>query len=125
MTPVPGEEVRWMEHRGVKILVVSYGRCRNAEQMLAVLAEQVAQVHAAGAKVRVLHDYREAFWGERFVEESKRLSKAARETAFERVALVGLVGVKKALFQSYRLFTGDHSSRAFDTLEAALDWLAS
>jgi len=125
VTPGPGDACRWMEHRGVRILVVSYGRCRTDEDMLAVLAQQVTQVQAAGAKVRALHDYRDAFWGERFMEESKRLSKAARETAFERVAVVGLVGVKKALFQSYRLFTGDNSTRTFDTVEAALDWLAS
>lgn len=125
MAPVLAEDCRWATHNGVRILVVSYGRCRTDEEMLAVLAEQVAQIHAAGTKVRVLHDYRNAFWGERFIEESKRLSKERRERAFERVALVGMVGIKKVLLQSYRLFTGDTSSRTFDTVDAALAWLAS
>jgi hypothetical protein len=93
--------------------------------MLQVLTEQVAWVRSESVKVRVLHDYRDAFWGERFVERSKNLSKERREQAFERVAVLGLTGIKKALFQTYRLFTGDQSSRIFETEEAALAWLAS
>lgn len=125
MAPVPVEDCRWVVHQGIRILHVSYHRCRTDDEMLQVLAEQVTQVKAAGGKVRVLHDYRNAFWGERFMEESKRLSRERRESVFERVAVVGLNGIKKALFHTYRIVSGDSTSRTFDTVEAALDWLAS
>jgi len=107
------------------LLIVTYSRCRTEEEMLAVLAEQVNQIASQGNKVRVLHDYRDAFLGEQFIELTKKLSKDRRERSLERVAVLGLTGIKKALYTSYRIASGDYSTRIFDTEEAALDWLAS
>lgn len=125
MGPVLTEDCRWVSHRDTRILIVSYGRCRSDGEMLSLLAEQVLQVRAEGTKVRVLHDYRNAFLGERFLEESKRLSRARRESTIDRAAVVGLRGIQKALFQTYRLFSGDATSRVFETPDEALEWLVS
>lgn len=116
---------RWLEHDGNRILHVSYGGCSTDQEMLKVLAEQVRLIQAEGHPVRVIHDYRNAFLGERFVEESKRLSKERRERSLERVAVVGLRGIQKALFLSYRVFSGDHTSQLFDSVEDALRWLTN
>lgn len=116
---------RWMDHRGCRILLVSYGGCLTDPEMLKVLEEQRLEVLAAAAKVRVVHDYTDAFLSEGFVEESKRLSKESREAVFEKVAMVGLSGVRRVLVLGYRIATGDTSSRAFDTLGEALDWVVT
>lgn len=125
MAPIPEEDCRWHVHRGVRVLVVDYGRCLTDEQMLTVLAEQVRLVQAEESRVRALHDYTDAVLGERYLEEAQRRSRERREAVFERVAIVGLTGIKKALFHVYRLATGDTTSRVFATRDAALDWLAS
>lgn len=114
---------RWLEHEGVRILHVSYGQCSSDQEMLQVLAEQVRLIQLEGRPVKVIHDYRNTFLGEQFVEESKRLSKERRERSLERAAVVGLRGIQKALFLSYRVFSGDHTSQLFDSVEDALTWL--
>jgi len=118
---MPGCE--WVEHRNTRVLVVTYGGCLTDQAMLAVLAQQVDLVKAEGSKVRVVHDYTGAHLGEGFLRESHRLSKERRQEAFEKVAMVGLGGIQKALLAAYRLATGDTKSRNFPTRAEALDWV--
>jgi len=115
---------QWVEHRGSRILVVTYTGCRTDDEMLAVLADQGRLIVAEGGKVRVLHDYREVALGEQFLKESFRLGKERRPILIERAAIVGLTGFKKALFHSYRMASDDAVSQAFESIDTALDWLA-
>lgn len=91
--------------------------------MLDIMARQVTVIRAEGAKVRVVHDYRNAPIGEQFLEQAIQKSKSHRTSAIERAAVLGLGGFRKNLFHRYRMETGDTQSRVFDTLEEALAWV--
>lgn len=116
---------RWRSHDGVEFMHLDYSGFRADFEALR------AEVQAADAvivtqrpnSVRVLIDLRDTVASGKVVEMFKG-SAPITAPYIRRHALVGLTGFKRFLADKVARVMG-RPMRAFDTEEAALDWLAS
>lgn len=118
------ERTHFIEHRGVRILLLDFSR---------VMDEEVALATIAHAKSVVAEQPRDSLFTLTNVEGShfdSRVVTALRDLVehnrpFVRAgAVVGLSGLMRVVFSTLVHLTG-RNIRAFDQLEAAKDYLAT
>ena len=113
---------KWIEHKGKRILYVDYRGLKTAEELIQTLDESIRQEVDSPTKVLVLANVEGSSGSSEYME---RVKQAGKENAqkVQKTALVGTTGVKVILLSAYLRFTGDKSTRSFDTEAEALDWL--
>ncbi len=116
--------VRFIEHRGVRILLIDFSGLQQTEEILREV--EIAREVVAGqrpASLRTLTHVKDARYSPPVMEALKQLT-VHNKPYVTAAAVVGMEGLHRVLFRAVVLFSR-RNIEAFDTLEEARDWLAS
>ena len=120
-----GKYTQWIEHKGVRILLVNYAGLQDEEEYMQAIDEFEAETlsQPTGRKMRVLVDVTGSVLTPRITERNKEVEQKARESGIpdSPTALVGLSGFKMAVVQALAFFRPD--LYIAESTEAAKDWL--
>lgn len=119
--------VEWIEHNGKRILFTdhrgqgSHGMITNAEKA----AQMVREVHQP-EKILFLTNFEGATLTPEVMARLKTLGQEVYEPRTEKLALLGITGIRHILLAGYNRITGaGKHQKLFDNREDALDWLVS
>ena len=118
-------EVKFIEHKGNKILYVDYRGAKNDSDLFKVLEKDVEIEKTLTEKSLLLANFENTFLSYRYMEEVKKSGKEIRRKIMKKTALVGITGLKVIMLKSYIQFTGQKNMKTFRTEEEALEWLIS
>lgn len=116
---------KWIEHKGKRILYVDYRKLKP-EAILPLMKVSDDMVRASPTKVRYLGNIEDAVVTREVVGQLKQYTEKSIRQKFEKLAVVGVTGVKKVFFNAL-VATLDKSSvqvKSFKTENEALEWLA-
>lgn len=113
----------WIEHKGKRILFVDYRGCTDEEESLKILREEIEIDRQNPAGIRMLVDYTGATASPGYMAEVKQSGKEIRNNKVEKIAVLGIEGLKKVLFAGYLSFTRNKNIRAFENDIEAKAWL--
>jgi len=116
-------QVKWIEHKGKKILYSDFSGMKTNELLFSTLDEAVSQFITAQDKVRHLLDFTNASLTTDFMNKAKEEGKKLPQGKSEKDAYLGITGVKKVLLNGY-LWVTKEPAQVFEDKEKALDWLA-
>jgi len=131
-------EVKWISYKGCRILYADYRGAKNELQVLEVLSKfdremdlEIEKAQTENNPSRVFLSFvnlQDVFVSGKYMDESSRMtkkwfSKLGTWKAFG--AVVGVQGIKKVLYDGYVRVSGNKLTKAFDTEEAAKEWLVS
>lgn len=118
------ERTHFIEHRGVRILLLDFSHVMNEELALATIAQARSVVaEQAPNSLLTLTNVEGSHFDSRVVSALRELVEHNRP--FVRAgAVVGLSGLMKVVFSTLVHLTG-RNIRAFDELEEAKDYLAA
>lgn len=110
--------------KGKKVLFADYTTCKTKEAMIANVREvaEVMQMHSD--RMLVLADFNGTFASPEFMSEMKRLTEEVFKDKSEKVAAIGITGIKKILLNAM-LPLYDRNIKVFDTREEALNYLVN
>lgn len=118
------ERVKFVEHLGKSILVQDLTDSVSAEENMGVFDRtQEIVLSQPPRSVRLLTNVTNAHYSPEAVEHMKQFSKTVTPHMLASAA-VGVSGIKKIVLQSLIRLTGRRIV-LFDTVEQALDWLAT
>lgn len=113
--------VKWIEHKGKKILFTDYSGVKAQDEMLEIMYESMKEVHKSPGTFLNLVDMTGAATGPDYMKEAKQQGKILMKKT-EKSAMIGVTGLKGMLLKGYNLFSGDNI-QPFVTKEEALDYL--
>jgi hypothetical protein len=120
-----GKYIQWIEHKGVKILLVNYAGLQDEGEYMQAIDEFEAETlsQPKGRKMRVLVNVTDSVLTPRITERNKEVEQKARESGIpdSPTALVGLSGFKMAVVQALAFFRPDLYTA--ESVEAAKEWL--
>jgi len=115
--------VTWKEYKGHRVLYVDY-QGLTEEEGIRNLESQAELMKTLTEKVLVLANYQGTSATAKFMERLKILGRETIEPMTKKGALIGILGVKKILLNTYNLFTGG-KLKAFQDEKDALEYLIS
>lgn len=115
--------VSWIEHKGKKVLFSDYEGCKTAEEMIAVLYQEVEELKNQTGKSLVIANYNNSFGSIKYMNVLKEMGKEVLSKKIEKTATLGITGFKEALFKSYIFFSEQKNVKLFYDKDSALDWL--
>ncbi|NQZ77041.1 MAG: hypothetical protein HRT61_13200 [Ekhidna sp.] len=107
-------------YKGKEILHVDY-RGMSKSEVLKTMDEATEFALRENRPLLRLSDMTGVFAVGEVVQKAKESGKVTNHLTIKRAA-VGITGAKKVLFNAYNRFSGN-SSRAFETVEDAKEWL--
>jgi hypothetical protein len=116
-----GSRVRFITHRGKRVLWINYSHCDVAQ--LKAVAEEGHRMIARELlnSVLTLNDVTGTSFDHESVEALK--SKVAANAPYvKRAAVIGISGLQRLIYEAVKLFTR-RSIPLFSTREEALEWL--
>jgi hypothetical protein len=118
------ERTRFIEHRGMQVLLLDYAGVRDPEEAVREIQHSKRVVaEQPPASLRVLTVVRDARYNARVLQAMKEL--AAHNAPYVKAsAAVGLSGLHRIAYQAIILFS-KRNIRLFDSESDALDWLAT
>lgn len=117
------ERLTTVQHRGVPVLVVDYSHVKDAQESLDLIwASSAAIVAQPPASVRVLMSIEGAHIAPQIIGALKDAA-LRNKPHLKGVAVVGLGGLLRIVYLTMSKLM-EMEMPAFDTREAALDWLA-
>jgi hypothetical protein len=116
-------DVRWIKHAGKDILYVDYRGAKDEVEMLGLLRRAIEIEASLSEKKVELCNFEGTFGSAGMMAELNKSGKQRNEK-MAKVAVIGISGVKKVLFNSYIAVTGSSNVRIFEDESKALDWLA-
>jgi len=117
------DNIRFIEHKGKQILLVDVSHCTPAEvAKIALLVPTYVRSEPRGS-VLLLADFTGAEFDRIAIERMKE-SAVFDRPYLKRSAWVGLERLPKVFYEHIKNFS-QRDLPAFDTREAALDWLVS
>ncbi len=119
------DRVKWIESNGKQILYVDYTKLKTTPELLAVLDEQIKVSLSVPGKYLGVSDFTDATISKEFLDKINQAGKEVFEEKAEKGAVIGITGLKSVLFQGYLKFTGAKTTKAFNSREEALAFLAS
>jgi hypothetical protein len=115
--------VSYVFHKGKKIMIVDYTKCKTVQDTLDVLEKVRQEYLKTNEMIISLNDFREAYGSNEFMQKASQLGKELFDKRTHKTAAIGVVGIKKILVNAYNVFVKSKIT-LFDTKEEALDWLA-
>jgi hypothetical protein len=116
------ERIRWIIHKGKKILYADYKGLKTDEELIANLQLEAKFMKESPEKVLSLADYTGVEGNKRVMAELKRLGKEVLKEKTEKSAVLGVTGLKAVLLIAYNTITRDKVV-PFGTEQEALDYL--
>ena len=114
--------IKWIDHKGKKILYVDYRGLKTTKELIQTLDESISEEVASPTKVLVLANFAGSFGSTEFMGHLKQVGKEMMPKV-QKTAVLGITGAKEILLNVYLRFTGDKNIRTFVTEAKALDWL--
>jgi hypothetical protein len=117
---------KWVEYKGKKILYQDYRGIKGQEVMDALeLAGRLMM--ECPTKVLSLSNVEDMAITSEFMARSKELGKQVFDLKTSKSAIIGVKGLKRIFYEAYIRFLNNSNKQmgAFDTEEAAMDWLVS
>lgn len=115
-------KVEFIEHKGLKILLLDVSYSSNAEENIAAFDQAREIIFKEPPKsVRILTDVTKAHYTPQAVDAMKEFSKTVTPH-IKASAAVGVSGIKRIVLQSLIKLSGRHIE-VFEEREKALDWL--
>jgi hypothetical protein len=114
--------VKWMDHKGKKILYADY-RGLKPEQIDSLARETDAKLAASPMKVLFLTNIEGAVVTTETMLNVKKSAGSVLRDKVEKIAVVGVTGVKKVFFDAFVIALGKTNARSFRTEKEALDWM--
>ena len=114
--------VEWIDHKGKRILYADY-RGLKPEQVDSLARETDAKLAASPVKVLFLSNIEGAIVTTETMLNVKRSAASMLREKVEKIAVVGVTGVKKVFFDAFVKALGKTNARSFRTEKEALDWL--
>jgi len=117
------ERVKFVDHRGKKILVQDLTDSTSVEMNIQIFDRTKEIILSQPLKsVRLLSIFHNAHYSSEAVDHMKEFSKTVTPYMLASAA-VGITGIKRIIYHSLIRLTG-RKIELFDTIEKALDWLA-
>ena len=117
------ERMRWIDHRGIRILVHDYSGL-SPEKLLEALMENSSVAAGLGrTDLKLLIIVTDVFANKKLVKIWKERAKKNRDL-YEKVAVIGISGIMATFMRAINRFSGVNAV-PFDDIEAAKDWLVS
>ena len=118
------ERVRFITHKGKRVLLVDYGNLTDEAEMLKMIEQREFMVdqQPKNSVLTVIN-----VTGAKFTKEVLTRAKEANvydRPYVRRAALVGAADYQKAALDAVSMFAKRHWER-FETLDEALDWIVS
>jgi hypothetical protein len=117
--------VRWLEHRGKRVLYIDLRRAPDEGALLGLFEEArrfgAADYERARSKHPVLVDFTGVEISEKLMEGVNALGRSSSHR-LGRMGVIGLTGIKRIFLTAYNLYTGQ-MVRPFETIDEALEWL--
>ncbi len=115
---------KWITHKGERLFYSNYS---NFGDDLDALAEEVRAADSVVCdqpkdSARVIVDVRGTTGTREAMDVFKQSSKRT-QAHIHKMALLGISGVRKVLYQAVMRFSGQKNSKPFDDIEAAKEWL--
>lgn len=114
---------RWVEYKDKKILYQDY-RGLSKEEMLSTAEEAFKMTSEYNGNLIILIDIREAFLSEEFMNKVKEIGSKSKDK-IQKTAIIGIQGIKKIIFNAFNAFIGTNNFKAFETEDAAKEYLTS
>ena len=115
---------KWIDHKGKRVLYVDF-RKLSAQEVLLLMKESDDMVLASPTKVLYLGNIEDAVVSREVMGQLKQYADKSVRKRFEKLAVVGVAGVKKVFFDAFVAMM-DKSSvqvKSFKTEDDALKWL--
>ncbi len=109
-------------HKGKKVVLMDYTKCKSKEELLQMLRESEDYVNAIPDKSLTLSDFTGIHGNSEFMSAAKKASKDTFDHKVEKAAALGVTGLKKVLLTGYNMIA-KNKVVPFDTKEQALDFL--
>jgi hypothetical protein len=118
------ERTRFVDHKGKRILLLDYSGMTSPEEEIAEIRHSIDVVAGQPRdSLLVLTDVSDARYNAASLQALKEL--AAHNAPFVTAsAVVGITGLRRIAYQAVIVFS-KRNIRAFDTREAAKDWLVT
>ncbi len=122
------ERVRWVTHKGKKILYLDYTGLRATKPeekkiVLGIIAEATAIARRSAEKIRFLSDVTDTVSDKEVVNALQEFGRTTTSLdKVDRECAVGVSGVQKALVTMINLVSKTKLVM-FDTADKAMDWL--
>ena len=116
---------KWIEHKGKRILYVDF-RKLDPKAVLLLMRQSDDMVLASPTKVLYLGNIEDATVSREVMGQLRQYADKSVRKKFERLAVVGVTGVKKVFFDAFvaMLDKSGVQVKSFRTEEEALKWLA-
>lgn len=112
--------IKWISHNNKKILYADYRGLKTPE-MIKQLEQEADIMLKAGQKVLYLGNFEGTVIESEFMKKANELGKKT-EPLNEKSAIVGVVGMKAVILNTYNMLTGG-KIKAFNSEEKALEYL--
>ena len=117
------ERIRFIEHRGKRILLIDYSGIRRTDEAIATIEHVRAFVARQPPRsLLLLSDVKDTHYNSAVLQKMKELA-AANEPFVKASAVVGMSGLHRIAYQGVILLTR-RKVQTFDTRDEAMDWLA-
>ncbi len=117
------ERVRFVEHKGKKILYIDFSNC-SEEEALAVIEGGKKQVRSQPEKsLLTLTNVNQAKYNSKVVEAFREFTKGNKPYV-RAAAITGLSKIKKMIFKAVKEFS-QRQLQEFSDEEKAMDWLVT
>jgi hypothetical protein len=114
----------FINFNGKKILLAEYCKCKTEDEMLKLLEEAAAFYRNSAVKIVSLSDFTGTFVSTRFMTQAKHFGETSFSPKSEKMAIVGIDGIKKILLQAYNTVV-KNKIVPFSSKEKALEYLTS
>ena len=118
------ERVRFITHKGRKVLLVDYSNLRDEAELLQIIEQREFMIDQQPKNsVLVIIIVTGAKWSKDVLTRAKEANVYERPYV-RRAALVGVADYQKAAIDAVAMFSQRQWER-FETLDEALDWIVS
>ena len=115
--------IRWITHKGSRILYVDYQECETETALIALLEESARMIISQPGKVRLLSNFRGIAAGPEFMNRVQKVGMDISRNKLERSAIIGVGGLTSILVDGYFRAKGEKNFKVLETMEEARDWL--
>jgi hypothetical protein len=117
--------VKWITHKGRRILYVDYQECETESDLITLLEESTRMIVSQPGKVRLLSNFRGVAAGPGYMNRVAEAGADISRNKLEKSAIIGIGGLTSILVGEYFRSKGDKNNKVLETMEEARDWLAT
>lgn len=117
--------IKWITHKGRRILYVDYQECETEPALIALLEESTRMIVSQPGKVRLLSNFRGIATGPEFMNRVQKVGMDISRNKLEKSAIIGIGGLTSILVDGFFRAKGDKTFKVLETMEEAREWLAS